>query len=84
MWHDLSADDLKELVAAYKGVYAAEGTEFPEDPYEQARLMCVYTFVLAGDTFVLVGDDTMDMGKEQCVQFMDTDSDDAVSMECDE
>ena len=75
MWHDLSADDLKELVAAYKGVYAAEGTEFPKDPYEQARLMFARTFVLAGDTFVLVGDDTMDM---------DTDSDDAVSMECDE
>lgn len=34
---DLSADDLKELVKRYKGVYQAQGTQFPEDPYEQLR-----------------------------------------------
>jgi len=34
---DLSADDLKELVQRYKGVYKAQGTQFPEDPFEQLR-----------------------------------------------
>ena len=36
---DLTADDLKELVEAYKDIYRKEtGSGFPEDPYEQLRM----------------------------------------------
>lgn len=31
------ADDLKELVTAYKGVYSKKGLRFPEDPWEQLQ-----------------------------------------------
>ena len=41
---ELTADDLKELVEAYKGVYAARGTAFPEDPLEQLRLSIFAVF----------------------------------------
>ena len=34
---DLTAADLRQLVAAYKGVYRAAGTEFPQDPSAQLR-----------------------------------------------
>jgi pyruvate,orthophosphate dikinase len=35
---DLTADDLRELVAAFKGIYEEEtGNAFPEDPREQLR-----------------------------------------------
>jgi pyruvate, orthophosphate dikinase len=35
---DLSADDLRELVETFKGIYAeATGSEFPQDPTDQLR-----------------------------------------------
>jgi pyruvate,orthophosphate dikinase len=36
---DLTADDLKELLKEFKGIYKSEtGTDFPENPYEQLKL----------------------------------------------
>jgi len=35
--NELSADDLKQLVAKYKQVYEKHGSHFPEDPLEQLR-----------------------------------------------
>lgn len=35
---DLTAENLKELVARYKQVYSQQGLTFPEDPLEQLRL----------------------------------------------
>ncbi len=35
---ELTSKDLKELVNAYKEVYAKNGKEFPQDPWEQLRM----------------------------------------------
>jgi phosphoenolpyruvate synthase/pyruvate phosphate dikinase len=35
---DLSSDDLQELVGRFKKVYESQGTEFPQDVYEQLKL----------------------------------------------
>ncbi|OGW54492.1 MAG: pyruvate, phosphate dikinase [Nitrospirae bacterium RBG_13_43_8] len=36
---DLTADDLKELLKEFKGIYKSEtGTDFPENPHEQLKL----------------------------------------------
>jgi len=32
---ELTADDLDELIARYKAIYAREGIDFPQDPYQQ-------------------------------------------------
>lgn len=34
---DLTAENLRELVKRYKGVYVSEGIEFPESPLDQLR-----------------------------------------------
>lgn len=35
---ELTAEDLKELVELYKGVYKKQGQELPQDPYKQMEL----------------------------------------------
>ncbi len=41
---ELTADDLKELVERYKGVYKKNGQELPQDPYKQMEMSICAVF----------------------------------------
>lgn len=41
---DLTAEDLKEVVEKYRGVYKRAGKELPKDPYEQMKLAICAVF----------------------------------------